>query len=216
MAKSKKPSVGRRGFLKSAAAGAAALVTQPQIEAAQQTTPVAEAQTIDRPGSDFMLDVFKSIGFEYLFANPGGSFGGLHESVINYGNNKSPEFITCMHEESSVAMAHGFAKVEGKPVLTMAHGTVGLQHAAMALYNAYCDRVPLYLIVGNTLAADLRRPGVEWAHSVQDAAAMVRDFVKWDDVPMSLTHFAESAVRAYKIAMTPPMAPVLLVADSEL
>ena len=115
MAKSKKPSVGRRGFLKSAAAGAAALVTQPQIQAAQQTATVAEAQTIDRPGSDFMLDVFKSIGFEYLFANPGGSFGGLHESVINYGNNMSPEFITCMHEESSVAMAHGYAKVEGKP-----------------------------------------------------------------------------------------------------
>ena len=90
-----------------------------------------------------MLDVFKSIGFEYLFANPGGSFGGLHESVINYGNNKDPEFITCMYEESSVAMAHGYAKVEGKPVLTMAHGTVGLQHAAMALYNAWCDRVPI-------------------------------------------------------------------------
>jgi acetolactate synthase-1/2/3 large subunit len=98
----------------------------------------------------------------------------------------------------------------------MAHGTVGLQHASMAIYNAFCDRVPIYVIVGNTLDATKRRPGAEWTHSVQDAAAMVRDFVKWDDLPISLNHFAESAVRAYKIAMTPPMMPVLLVADSEL
>ena len=86
----------------------------------------------------------------------------------------------------------------------------------MAIYNAYCDRVPVYIIVGNTLDATMRRPGVEWAHSVQDAAAMVRDYIKWDDLPVSLPHFAESAVRAYKIAMTPPMVPVVLVADSEL
>jgi acetolactate synthase I/II/III large subunit len=98
----------------------------------------------------------------------------------------------------------------------LAHGTVGLQHASMAIYNAFCDRVPVYLIVGNTLDATKRRPGAEWTHSVQDAAAMVRDYVKWDDLPISLNHFAESAVRAYKIAMTPPMMPVLLVADSEL
>jgi thiamine pyrophosphate-dependent acetolactate synthase large subunit-like protein len=136
--------------------------------------------------------------------------------VINYGRNQSPEFITCCHEESSVAMAHGYAKIEGKPLCVFAHGTVGLQHAAMAIYNAYCDRVPVYIVLGNTLDATKRQPGVEWAHSVQDAAAMVRDFVKWDDMPMSLDHFAESAVRAYKIAMTPPMLPVVLVTDSEL
>src|SRR5947207_5535936 len=159
----------RRGFLKTAAAGAAAFVANP-LEAAQQGEAPqqggAEARVIDRPGSDFMLDVFKSIGFEYLFANPGGSFGGLHESVINYGNNKSPEFITCMHEESSVAMAHGYAKVEGQPVLTMAHGTVGLQHAAMARYKAWCDRVPIYLVIGNTLDAEHRGGEVAWLRSV--------------------------------------------------
>ena len=86
----------------------------------------------------------------------------------------------------------------------------------MAIYNAYCDRVPVFMIVGNTIDATMRRPGVEWDHSVQDAAAMVRDFMKWDDMPISLTHFAESAVRAYKIAMTPPMMPVVLVADGDL
>ena len=113
-------------------------------------------------------------------------------------------------------MAHGYFKAEGKPMAVLCHGTVGLQHAAMAIYNAYCDRVPVYILAGNSLDATMRRPGVEWAHSVQDAAAMVRDFIKWDDQPVSLPHFAESAVRAYKIAMTPPMMPVLLVLDGGL
>ena len=166
-----------------------------------------------RPGSDFMVDVIKSLGFDYVCANPGSSFRSLHESLLNYGGNKSPEFITCCHEESSVAMAHGYFKIEGKPLLVLAHGTVGLQHASMAIYNAWCDRVPVFIILGNTLDLTVRRPGAEWAHSVQDAAAMVRDYVKWDDNPISLQHFAESAVRAYKTAMTVPREPVLLVAD---
>ena len=127
-----------------------------------------------------------------------------------------PEFLTCCHEESSVAMAHAYFKVEGKPMAVLCHGTVGLQHAAMAIYNAYCDRVPVYILAGNSLDATMRRPGVEWAHSVQDAASMVRDFTKWDDNPISLPHFAESAVRAYKIAMTPPMMPVVVVLDGGL
>lgn len=235
MRKSKKNSVGRRTFLKSAAVGAAALVAkpgaiaaQPELGARRAAPPLMplEAEvaaptrlaplTADRSGSDFMVDVIKSLGIEYVCSNPGSSFRGLHESIINYGGNHNPEFITCCHEESSVAMGHGYAKIEGKPLLVFAHGTVGLQHAAMAIYNAYCDRVPIFLIVGNILDATKRMPGVEWYHAVQDAAVMVRDFVKWDDLPMSLNHFAESAVRAYKIAMTPPMMPVLLVADGEL
>ena len=242
MAKSRKSEVDRRNFLKSAGAaaiartagttalagGAAALEAQQtqQAAAAQRSvTPLMtkEAESAlpsnlqvlenQRPGSDFMVDVIKSLGFEYVCANPGSSFRSLHESLLNYGGNKSPEFITCCHEESSVAMAHGYFKIEGKPLLVLAHGTVGLQHASMAIYNAWCDRVPLMIILGNTLDLTVRRPGAEWAHSVQDAAAMVRDYVKWDDNPTSLQHFAESAVRAYKTAMTVPREPVLLVAD---
>src|SRR5690606_16358301 len=143
------------------------------------------------------------------------SFRGLHESCINYGNNTKPELSTRVHEESSVAMAHGYFKASGKPLAVMAHGTVGLQHAAMALYNAWCDRVPVYLILGNHSDAALRR-AAEWYHGVQDAALMVRDYTKWDDTPWSLEHFAESAVRAYRIALTPPMAPVVLVLDGHL
>ena len=212
----------RRNFFRVAAGGAAALVANIRAANAQQnggteeTSHEVEVLTTDRSGSDFMVDVMKSIGFEYVCSNPGSSFRGIQESLINYGGNRSPEFLTCCHEESSVAMAHGYYKIEGKPLAVLAHGTVGLQHAAMAIYNAYCDRVPVYVILGNTMNATTRRPGVEWAHSVQDAAAMVRDYTKWDDIPLSLPHFAESAVRAYKIAMTPPMMPVVLVADSDL
>jgi acetolactate synthase-1/2/3 large subunit len=234
MPKRKSAAINRRDFLRSAAAGTAALVTSPAAPSKQPLpnprsgpppmSPAAEVEapsgaevlTADRTGSDFMVDVIKSLGIEYICANPGSSFRGLHESVINYGGNKSPEFITCLHEESSVAMAHGYAKIAGKPLGVFAHGTVGLQHAAMAVYNAYCDRVPVYIIGGNIMDATKRIPPVEWAHSVQDAAAMLRDYTKWDDLPVSLTHFAESAVRAYKIAMTPPMMPVLLIVDAEL
>ena len=235
MRRAKKSLVDRRSFLQDVAAASAATLVVPKgmvqarVAAAAPRTAVplrrpapeadpaseVEVLTEGRSGSDFMVDVIKSLGFEYVFANPGSSFRGLHESVINYGGNKDPEFITCCHEELSVAMAHGYAKIEGKPMLVFAHGTVGLQHAAMAVYNAWCDRAPVYMIVGNSLDATFRRPGYEWDHSVQDAAAMVRDYVKWDDTPISLQHFAESAVRAYKISMTPPMEPVLLVADSE-
>jgi thiamine pyrophosphate-dependent acetolactate synthase large subunit-like protein len=169
-----------------------------------------------RPGADFMVDVFKTLGFEYCAANPGSSFRGLQESLITYGGNKSPEWLTCCHEESSAAMAHGYFKVEGKPMMIMAHGTVGLQHASMAIYNAWCDRVPVYVVLGNILDVNYRRGNAEWVHSVQDAAAMVRDYIKWDDTPVTLQHFAESAVRAYKVAMTPPYEPVAIVADGAL
>jgi len=237
MATRKRAPVGRRGFLKGAAAGAAALVAPapaaarpqapprpttplppPALAAAETGPPPARAAmyTTDRPGADFMVDVIKSLDLEYVAANPGSTFRALHESLINYGGNSKPELLTCCHEESSVAMAHGYAKIEGKPMMVMAHGTVGLQHASMAIYNAYADRVPVYIVLGNIADGPWRRSDVEWAHAVQDAAAMVRDYTKWDDAPISLAHFSESAVRAYKIAMTPPMGPVVLVADAVL
>ncbi|HXQ26250.1 MAG TPA: thiamine pyrophosphate-dependent enzyme [Candidatus Acidoferrales bacterium] len=234
MRKSKNDSVNRRDFLKAAATGtaaAAALAAAPAAAAAAPARNAApppllkladaapanvEVLTVDRPGSDFMVDVLKSLDFEYLCANPGNSFRGLHESLINYGGNQRPEFITCCHEESSVGMGHGYAKIEGKPLLVCVHGTVGLQHASMAIYDAFCDRVPVYIILGNFSDAALRFGQVDWTHSAQDPAAMIRDYVKWDDNPLSLQAFAESAVRAYKIATTPPMMPVALVAGHEL
>ena len=228
MSKSKRTPSDRRGFLKGAMAGAAALAAQAPNAAAQapagnqlaraEGAAPAEAgvRVVDKPGSDFMVDVIKSLGFEYIFAMPGSSFAGFHESVLNYAGNKNPEYITCMHEESSVAMANGYAKVEGKPVAIAVHGTVGMQHAAMAVYDAFSDHSPVYMILGNTQDATRRGGEVGWVHSAQDPAALVRDFTKWDDQPVSLPHFAESAVRAYKIMMTPPMGPVAITIDTEL
>jgi thiamine pyrophosphate-dependent acetolactate synthase large subunit-like protein len=127
-----------------------------------------------------------------------------------------PDFITCMHEESSVAMAHGYFKATGKPQMMLCHGTVGLQHAVMSVYNAWVDRVPVILVGGNDLDAAHRPPGVPTIHSAQDINALVRDFTKWDDQPVSAQHFAQSYVRAYKMAMTPPYGPVMISLDAGL
>jgi acetolactate synthase I/II/III large subunit len=238
--KAAKPSdtakVGRRGFLAGAAAasvgagmttpaiaGPGGLAGQPratlplQLAAAEREPPAAaDALTTDRSGSDYMVDVLKALRIEYMASNPGSTFRGLHESFINYGGKKTPEFLTCCHQASSVGIAHGDAKTAGRPMAALVHGTVGLQHAAMAIYNAFCDRVPIVLLTGNAGGAHKRRPGVEWAHGVQDGAARVRDFTKWDDQPGPLDHFGDGLVRAYALATTPPTAPVPVVADTEL
>ncbi|HEX4798278.1 MAG TPA: thiamine pyrophosphate-binding protein [Burkholderiales bacterium] len=214
----------RRTFLKGAAAAGAAMaaatkVAQAAEAKAAQAAPEANMRgdkAVTRPGSDFMVDVIKSLGIDYIAANPASSFRSLHESIVNYGGNRKPEFLTCMHEESSVAMAHGYAKAAGKPMAVLCHSSVGLQHASMAVYNAWVDRAPILMFAGNGVDAAKRRPGVEWTHCVQDPAALVRDFVKWDDQPGSLQHFAESTVRAYKMMMSPPQDPVLIALDIDL
>lgn len=220
----------RRSFLKGTAAGAAIAAVSATTRLAQAAEaadtlaaakPAAEKKLpsetfITRPGSDFMADVLKAIGLQYVAINPAAGFRSLQESIINYSGNKNPEIITCLHEETATHMAQGYAKASGKPIGVMVHGTVGLQHASMALYNAWVDRVPLIMFAGNGIDAATRRPGVETIHSAQDPAAMVREFVKWDDQPGSLQHFAESTVRAYKIAMTAPMEPVMICLDMDL
>jgi len=224
----------RRRFLKGGGlAGVAALTAAPLAQAAAAPATATSAKVLPRPdealesgppedpviqsscGSDYMVDVIKSLGLEYITTNPASSFRGLHEALVNYGGNSAPELLTCTHEEIAVAMGHGYAKIEGKPLAMMVHGTVGLQHATMAMYNAYCDRAPVIVLGGNTLSAEVRQRA-EWVHSAQDPGAMVRDFVKWDDQPHSLRSLGESMVRAYQIAMTPPMGPVLLSIDTEL
>ncbi len=187
-----------------------------QAELATQSVRVAPGTLPGRPGSDFMVDVLKSLQIDFVFSNPASSCRGIHESIVTYGGNKKPEFITCMHEESAVAMTHGYYKVAGKPAAALCHGTVGLQHAAMAVYNAWCDRAASIIMVGNRMDAATRQPGVPTIHAVQDPGSLIRDFTKWDDNPQSLQHFAESMVRAYKVTMTPPLEPVLMVLEEKL
>src|SRR6185503_17340633 len=145
--------------------------------------------------------------------NPGSTVQGLNEWLINYGKNTAPELLTCLHEEAAVAMAHGYAKAAGKPMLVAVHGTVGLLHSSMALFQAWADRVPVVLIVGHhrNPSGVINRP-----HSAQDMGLLVRSFVKFDDEATNLERFAEATMRAYKIAMTPPMGPVVLTVAAEL
>jgi acetolactate synthase I/II/III large subunit len=227
---------GRRNFLKGAglAGAAAAMVPSaaanaipaapqtrkaaipgPRQVAAETMAPTADPVNQTSSGGDFMVDVFNSLGIEYLAINCASSYRGLHEAVVNHGNNK-PEIITCVHEDIAVHIAQGYAKMAGRPMAMACHGVVGLQHATMAIYNSWCDRVPVIVLGGNIMEADKRMPGAEWVHSGVDIGQLVREFTKWDDQPASLQHFAESAARAYKIATTPPMGPVFLALDAEL
>jgi acetolactate synthase I/II/III large subunit len=231
------PDIARRNFLKGAtlasaaaiapvAAKAQAVAPRPDLKAAPPSAvqiavetqpPSKDPVTQTTSGGDFMVDVIKTLDLDYLAMNCASSFRGLHEAVINYGKNTKPEILTCPHEDIAVHMAQGYAKIAKKPMAMICHGVVGLQHATMAMYNAWCDRVPVIVIGGNIIEANKRGAVfVEWPHSAIDPGAMVRDYTKWDDQPTSLQHFAESMVRAYKVAMTPPMGPVMLSLDAEL
>jgi acetolactate synthase I/II/III large subunit len=187
----------------------------PRQVAAEGLPPSGDPVNQTSSGGDFMTDVINSLGVEYMFINCASSYRGLHEAIINHGNNK-PEIITCVHEDIAVHMAQGYAKMAGKPAAMACHGVVGLQHATMAMYNAWCDRVPVLVFGGNIMEADKRAPGAEWLHSGVDIGQIVREFTKWDDQPASLQHFAESTARAYKIATTSPMGPVFIALDAEL
>jgi acetolactate synthase I/II/III large subunit len=228
MNKTGKSPLDRRDFLKVAAGGVSALMAssakaQTQIAESAAAKPAVDAPATGpgslapvRPGSDFMIDVIKQLGFEYVTVNPGANFRGLMESAVNYGGNKNPQLLTALHEESAVAMAHGYFKIEGKPMGVFMYGTVGMQHAVMAVYSAWCDRVPVVMFVGNDIDMADRSSRVDMAHSAQDVGALVRSMTKWDDAPVSLNGFAESATRAYKIAMTPPYGPVVVSIDKYL
>ena len=201
---------GRRKFLKGATlAGAGALTAPlaasaqdkraptparapsippaPNREAERGTPPDIQPLTQSTSGGDFMVDVMRGLGIEHAAAFVGSSFRGIHESLINHGMLSEPriDYLSCMHEEVSVAMCHGYAKIAGKPMAAMMHDTVGLQHGSMAIYNAYADRVPIFLITASAPDLRTRKTMVQFVHSVQDGAAIVRDFVKWDDQPAS-------------------------------
>jgi acetolactate synthase I/II/III large subunit len=164
-----------------------------------------------RPGSDLMVQVLRDLGIEYVAANPGSSFEGIQESLINYGNppNVMPEFITALHEESAVTMAHGYGKATGKPMCALLHGTIGIQHAAMSIYQAYYDKTPALLIAGRDL-------GFIAAHSANDMAGMVRSYTKWDATPKTIEESLVAIQRAYNEAITPPCAPTMVVIDIDL
>src|ERR1700722_2218752 len=194
-----------------------ALPPNAHVAAAETEVPnISPYSTEGRPGSDFMDDVIKTPNIKYLPANPASSYRAIYESLIHNGKNTMPEYLTCTHEEAAVGIAHGYYKIANKPLITVCHGTVGLMHATINIYNAFCDRVPVIVIAGNDLDAAHRAPGVPTIHSAQDINAIVREFTKWDDTPVSAQHFAQSFVRAYQMATTPPCAPAVIALDNGL
>ena len=163
------------------------------------------------------MDVLRGLGIEYAALNPGATFRGLHDSLVNYGRNVRPELIQCCHEEIAVAVAHGYAKAAGRPMAAIVHNVVGLQHASMAVFNAWCDQAPV-LVLGGTgpMAADRRRPWIDWIHTALVQGQAVRDYVKWDDQPASVAAIPEALVRGYRIAVTEPQGPVYVCFDADL
>jgi thiamine pyrophosphate-dependent acetolactate synthase large subunit-like protein len=187
-----------------------------QAEKGNPAAPLIDRWHVHNAGSDYMVDALKHVGYDYLTCMPGSTFRGIHESIINYGGNTKPEMLSCVHEEISAAMAHGYAKMAGKPMAILVHNTVGLQHASMAIYNAYADRVPMLILVGNIADSSNRRPGVEYYHTATDVAAIVRGFIKYDAQPASLQSFGEEIQKAHAMATTAPMEPTLVIVDADL
>lgn len=181
-----------------------------EVGAAMPPTTVEPA--VKRPGSDLMVQVLRDLGIEYVVSNPGSTFEGLQESIVNYGDtpNVMPEFVTALHEESAVDMCHGYARCEGKPICALVSGTIGLQHASMAIYQAFLGQSPVIVLIGRE---DF---GARQQHTADDIAGMVRSYSKWDAKPETLEETLAALQEAYRQAITPPMAPVVVVLDAEI
>lgn len=228
-----KPKLSRRGFLGSSIGAAAALTAraseaQDESPTPSEIAPPGEAQlerdvgpsqppqaverAVQRPGSDLMVQVLKELGIEYVAANPASSFEGLQESIVNYGNppNTWPELITALHEESAIDMAAGYAKAEGVPMATMLHGTIGTQHASMAIYQAYQSQTPIVILIGRDDTFFRQE------QTANDIAGLVRPFTKWDALPRTLEECLPAIQQAYNEAITPPRGPAVVVVDAEL
>jgi len=206
-------------------------MTPPQPAAARQSAkpaaPDASIAALERPtsaganapgfGSDVVADTLRALDVPYIAVTPGASYRGLHDSIVNYLGNTTPQMLLCVHEESAVAIAHGYAKVTGKAIAAAVHSNVGLQHATMAMFNAWCDRMPV-VVLGATGPVDAmkRRPWIDWIHTARDQGALVRGYTKWDDQPATPGAAREALLRGAWIANTAPQGPVYINLDAEM
>jgi len=194
-----------------------------------QISPVRDATIakLDRPvpaginapgfGSDVVADALRALDISYIALNPGASYRGLHDSLVNYLGNERPQLLLCLHEESAVAIAQGYAKVTGRAMAAAVHSNVGLMHATMAVFNAWCDRMPI-VVLGATGPVDAtkRRPWIDWIHTARDQGALVRGYTKWDDQPASPVAAREAVLRAGWIANTAPQGPTYVNLDASM
>jgi thiamine pyrophosphate-dependent acetolactate synthase large subunit-like protein len=189
--------------------------TNTETDAIERPTPAGT--NIAGYGSDVVAETLRALDIPYIALNPGASYRGLHDSIVNHLGNERPQMLLCLHEESAVAIAHGYAKVTGKAMAAAVHSNVGLFHATMAVFNAWCDRMPV-VILGATgpVDASKRRPWIDWIHTARDQGAMIRNYTKWDDQPASPSAAQEALLRAAWIANTEPMGPVYINLDAEM
>ena len=191
------------------------------------SAPISAEGAIERPvsaggnaaafGSDVVAETLRALDIPYIALNPGASYRGLHDSLVNYLGNERPQMLLCLHEEAAIAIAHGYAKVTGRAMATAVHSNVGLMHGTMAIFNAWCDRMPV-IVLGATGPVDAqhRRPWIDWIHTARDQGALVRGYTKWDDQPASPAAAREAVLRATWIANTAPMGPVYVNLDAEM
>ena len=168
-------------------------------------------------GSDIAAQMLRRLGIPYVSLNPGASYRGLHDSLVNHLGNERPGMLLCLHEDHAVSIAHGYAKAAGEPMACVLHSNVGLLHGMMGLYNAWCDRVPM-IVLGATgpLDSEKRRPWIDWIHTTRDQGALVRSFIKWDDLPSSPQALVEAMCRANMLTRAAPSAPVYVCLDAGL
>ena len=195
-------------------------------KATEPKTRQSESQ-IDRPenlgkpqmkwGSDVVAEVTRRLDLKYIALVPGASYRGFHDSIVNYLGNENPQMVICLHEEHAVSIADGYGKVTEEPMAVALHANVGLMHASMPIFNAWCDRTPM-VIFGATGPVDAhrRRPWIDWIHTSKDQASIIRDYTKWDDQPASPQAAVESVLRANQIARSVPYGPVYICLDAGL
>src|ERR1700759_1291957 len=191
----------------------AASVPPPQAhktDTAPVERPIPSGTNAAGFGSDVVAEVLRDLDIPYIALNPGASYRGLHDSLVNHIGNAKPQMLLCLHEEAAVAIAHGYAKVTGKAMVSAVHSNVGLMHATMAMFNAWCDRMPM-VVLGATGPVDAtkRRPWIDWIHTARDQGALLRGYTKWDDQPASPGAAREAILRAAWNPHPPAGAPRL-------
>ena len=197
------------------AAAAARNAAHPEIAAIERPNPAGT----NAPGfgSDVVAETLRDLDIPYIALNPGASYRGLHDSLVNHLGNAAPQMLLCLHEEAAIAIAHGYAKVTGRAMAAAVHSNVGLMHGTMAVFNAWCDRMPM-MILGATGPVDAvkRRPWIDWIHTARDQGALVRHYTKWDDQPASPGAAREALLRGWWLANAAPQGPVYINLDAEM
>jgi thiamine pyrophosphate-dependent acetolactate synthase large subunit-like protein len=188
-----------------------------KVDTAAVERPIPSGTNVAGFGSDVVAEVLRDLDIPYIALNPGASYRGLHDSLVNHIGNTRPQMLLCLHEEIAVAIAHGYAKVTGRAMAAAVHSNVGLFHATMAIFNAWCDRMPV-LVLGATGPVDAakRRPWIDWIHTAADQGAIIRNYTKWDDQPASPQAAREALLRAFWLSNAAPQGPVYVNLDADM